>query len=162
MNSFVSRKVTLRYIQINNAPPEKVFPLLCPVREKDWLDGWDYKMIYSKSGFAEEGCVFSTPHHAKNETIWTVTKYDPVNFEIAFVRVSPGDNVVRISIKLEGIDPNATTTFIEYEYTSLSAKQNQYFEQQLGIDFTSSMLWWDKAINYYLETGKKLLKNGKA
>ncbi len=87
MESFTSKKVTLNYKQINNAPLEKVFPLLCPVREKEWLDGWNYKMIYSESGTAEDGCVFTTPSQGEFESIWTVTNYDRANFKIAFVKV---------------------------------------------------------------------------
>ncbi len=159
MDSFESKKVTLSYRQINNALPEKVFPLLCPVREMDWLDGWDYKMIYSKSGVAEEGCVFSTPHHGDEETIWTITKYEPDDFEIAFVRVTPSESVVRISINLERVDVVSTHAFIKYEYTSLSAEQTHYLENNLEKDFKASMLWWEKAINYYLKNGKMLLKS---
>ncbi len=159
MDSFTSKKITLGFKQINNGPPEKVFPLLCPVREKDWLDGWNYKMIYSKSGMAEDGCVFTTPHHGDKETIWTVTKYKPDDFEITFVRVTPGDSVVRISINLERFDVVSTHAFIKYEYTSLSAEQTEYLENDLEKDFQSSMLWWEKAINYYLENSEMLLKN---
>ena len=60
MNSFTSRRVTHEYIQTNAASPERVFPLLCPVREADWIPGWRYKLIYSESGVAELGCIFAT------------------------------------------------------------------------------------------------------
>jgi hypothetical protein len=36
------------------APPEKVFPLLCPVREYDWVEPWKCEMIYTDSGFVED------------------------------------------------------------------------------------------------------------
>ena len=42
------------------APPERVFPLLCPIKEYDWIPQWRCEMIYSKSGVAELGCVFKT------------------------------------------------------------------------------------------------------
>jgi hypothetical protein len=159
MEPFTSKKITLGFKQINNAPPEMVFPLLCPVREKDWLDGWDYKMIYSKSGLIEDGCVFSTPHHGEKETVWLVTKYYPKDFEVAFVRVTPGESVVRISINLERVDKDTTHAFIKYEYTSLNPEQTKYQEDGLERDFQVSMLWWEKAINYYLKNGKMLLKD---
>src|SRR2546427_13050450 len=43
-----ARRVTHEYTQTNDAPPEIVFPLLCPVREADWVPGWQYKMISFK------------------------------------------------------------------------------------------------------------------
>src|SRR5438309_9734446 len=78
-----ARRVTHEYTQTNDAPPEIVFPLLCPVREADWVPGWQYKMIYSKSGVAEAGCVFTTPNGDGTETTWLVTQYDPATFRIA-------------------------------------------------------------------------------
>lgn len=43
---FTARRITRTYHQTINAVPETVFPLLCPVREAEWLDGWQYAMIY--------------------------------------------------------------------------------------------------------------------
>ena len=40
--------------------PEKIFPLLCPTCEYDWIDTWKCRMIYSDSGHAELDCVFKT------------------------------------------------------------------------------------------------------
>ena len=79
---FKSQKITREYRQTINATPEKVFPLLCPVREADWLDGWQYSMIYSESGLVEEGAVFSTPCEGEEDTVWIVTKHDPQKHEM--------------------------------------------------------------------------------
>nr|WP_321405666.1 hypothetical protein [uncultured Carboxylicivirga sp.] len=147
------------YIQTNHASIDKVFPLLCPVREKDWLDGWEYRMIYSKSGVVEENCVFATPHHGESETIWHVTQHDQEKYQIEFVRLTPGENVVRINIRLEAVSENKTHTHITYLYTGLNEKQNHYIQNQLVNDFNSSMLWWETAINYYLKNGKILKKD---
>ena len=68
MSAFDAKRVSHEYTQTNDAPPEKVFPLLCPVREADWVPGWQYRLIYSESGVAEDGCVFSTPNDAGPET----------------------------------------------------------------------------------------------
>ncbi len=47
------------YVQRIDASPEAVFPLLCPVREGEWLEGWaeTCEVIWSASGLAEPGCV---------------------------------------------------------------------------------------------------------
>ena len=62
MNAFKGNRVVHEFTQTNPATPEKVFPLLCLVREDDWLPGWKYRLIYSDSGVAELGCVFTTPN----------------------------------------------------------------------------------------------------
>jgi len=59
------------------APAERVFPLLCPVQEYDWLPAWRCEMVYSDSGVAEEGCVF-TSKITSGET-WLGTRYEPPN-----------------------------------------------------------------------------------
>jgi hypothetical protein len=150
---------TLTYRQLNTGNIKDVFPLLCPVRELDWLDGWQCTLVYSTSGLIEQGCVFTTPHHGKQETTWYVTQYDRANYSVEFVRVTPGESVVKINIVLQAISPDSTEANITYEYTSLSEAQNRFIETELEHEFKRSMMWWEKAINYYLKTGEKLLKN---
>jgi hypothetical protein len=53
--------------------PEEVFPLLCPVREYDWIPDWSCTMVHSTSGVAELGCVFT---RERGET-WITTRYEP-------------------------------------------------------------------------------------
>ena len=54
-----SRKVVSHVMQLAASPGE-VFPLLCPVREYEWIDVWQCEMIHSASGVAEAGAVFRT------------------------------------------------------------------------------------------------------
>jgi hypothetical protein len=85
MENFHALRVAHHFTQTNHAPLNEVFPLLCPVREAEWVPGWSYRLIFSNSCFAEEGCVFATPNDDGVETIWTITDYDARNFRIAFV-----------------------------------------------------------------------------
>ena len=155
---FQAIQKTFAYTQLNSGNIKKVFPLLCPVREKDWLDGWDYKMIYSNSGLIEKDCVFTTPNKHGNDTVWQVTQYDKKNYYIEFLRVTPNINVVKINISLEKINQHQTKTHIIYRYTALNEKENSFIENKLKDEFRKSMKWWEKALNHYLTTGKKLLK----
>ena len=155
---FIAVQKTLTFKQINSAVPEKVFPLLCPLREKDWLDGWDYEMIYSKSGLIEKYCVFSTSHPGEMDTIWHVTQHNPKKFEVEFLRVTPKENVVRINIKLTPVENGKTEAEIAYQYTGLNDKQNEYIKSELELKFEESMRWWEKSINHYLKTGQVLKK----
>jgi len=154
---FTGIQKTFSYTQINNGNIENVFPLLCPVREKDWLDGWNYKMIHSKSGVIEKNCVFTT-QNGELETTWHITQYDKLDYKIEFLRVTPSENVVRINIQLERINKEQTKVFINYQYTALNENQNEFINTELEHSFTKSMEWWEKAINHYLETGNLLKK----
>ena len=100
MSPFEAKRVSHEYTQTNDAPTENVFPLLCPVREAEWVPGWQYRLIYSESGVAEDGCVFSTPNDAGPETVWMVTHYDPAAFTIAYAWVEPGMIATQLRISL--------------------------------------------------------------
>ena len=156
--SYQTSRKEFSYTQINEASPERVFQLLCPVREKDWIDGWEFEIIYSQSGFAEQGCVFSTPHHGSSHTIWYITKHDAKKYEIEFVRVTPNEQVVKIFISLKSIAEDKTQALITYEYTGLNETQVAFIQNGMEAEFIKSMTYWERAINHYLKTGKKLMK----
>jgi len=149
-------QVQKEFVQKHPFPASQVFPLLCPVREKDWLEGWNYRMIHSQSGLAEMGCVFSTSHHGVGETYWMVIHYNPDNYEIGFVRCTPGKNLVRIDIHLKNTSPHSSNTYLTYAYTPLSQEESSLLEEGLDARFEDDMRFWENAINYYLQTGKML------
>jgi len=158
--NFQSKRVTHEYTQTNSASPENVFPLLCPVREADWVPGWQYRLIYSQSGVAEAGCVFITPNEDGSETIWLVTEYDPAAFKIAFAWVNPGSVAAQISIRLEPKSSNETTAYICYAYTGLSERGNREVGRYDTAWFARKMQSWEAAINHYLRTGRKIEAEG--
>jgi len=158
MSEFQGKRVTHEYTQNNVAPPEKVFSLLCPVREADWVPGWQYRLIYSESGVAEGGCVFITPNEDATETTWVVTDYDPATFRIAFVWVNPGLVAAQIRICLSNSSGvlGHTSALIQYTYTGLSTEGNHEVERYDQKWFRHKMQSWEAAINHYLQTGKRI------
>ncbi len=82
------------------AAPEEVFPLLCPVREYDWIPTWRARIVHSESGFAELGCVFTTADDDGPEAVWTVSRYEPDAGVIEFVVVAVGLYVMTLAIAL--------------------------------------------------------------
>ena len=154
MTGFEGKRVAHEYKQHNVAPPEKVFPLICPVREGDWLPGWEYRLIFSQSGVVELGCVFSTPNGNGTETTWVVTEYDPVAFRIAFTWVNPGLVAAQIIVSLERNAQGTSDVRIRYVYTGLSSNGNREVERYSREWFQAKMENWETSINYYLRTGK--------
>jgi len=100
-----------------SAPPERVFPLLCPVREYDWIPAWKCEIIYSKSGHAELGCVFTTDFkdHSGPET-WVVCTYEK-NKQIGFVKTGT-HSITRYNVSLEQTQTGSTIQW-EQEITGL-------------------------------------------
>ena len=172
MNSFKARRVAREYTQTNCASPEKVFPLLCPVREADWIPGWRYELIYSDSGVAELGCVFTTRDSAVESgkysscahehddsslvTTWICTEYDPAAFRIAYVWIKPGLVATELWIQLMATENGATSSHIRFRYTGLSDEGNRLVESYDRQWFEAKMRGWERAIDYYLSTGKMI------
>jgi hypothetical protein len=154
MEPFIARHVVHQFSQTNLAARERVFPLLCPVREAEWVPGWRYRLIYSESGVAEVGCVFTTPNPDGSETVWQVTGYEPDNFAIKFAWVYPGMVAAQIEIRLNVAGEQRTRAHIQYTYTALSAAGNSEVERYDEAWFREKMLAWESAINQYLQTGR--------
>jgi hypothetical protein len=173
MNSFTSRRVAHEYTQTNPASPEKVFPLLCPVREADWIPGWRHKLIYSDSGVAELGCIFTTEDpvvesetyssrsNARDgnspETTWICTDYDPEAFRIAYIWIKPGRVATELWIQLAAAGQDQTHSRIKFRYTGLSLEGNRQVESYDRSWFEAKMRGWETAINHYLTTGQMIL-----
>ncbi len=173
MTAFKSNRVVHEYVQTNLAAPEKVFPLLCPVREADWIPGWRYKLICSESGVAELGCVFTTedptvesekyssrsnPRDANSlETTWICVDYDPTAFRIAYVWIKPARVATELRIQLTAADDGQTRSHIRFRYTGLSPEGNREVESYNQTWFDAKMRGWETAINHYLTAGRMIL-----
>ena len=76
------------YLLEFEADAGEVFPLLCPVRENDWIAGWESvcRVLHSDSGFAEEGCVFSTLIPGEGRAVWLCSDYDRAACRIEYIK----------------------------------------------------------------------------
>ena len=70
------KRVRRRFTQRLVGKPSEVFPLLCPVREVDWIEDWDPLAVFSESGVAERDCIFITAA-SPSDAIWIVTRHEP-------------------------------------------------------------------------------------
>jgi hypothetical protein len=142
-------RLTRTYVQRIEARAEEVFPLLCPVREKEWLPGWDCRMIYSRSGVAERGAVFETAH-AQGLTLWVMTEHIP-SHRIEFTRWQPDGLLVSIEIELGRHHEGDTAVCIAYTYTAVN-DQGQAALASLGeADWLRQMTYWESSMNAWLK-----------
>lgn len=154
MSSFRGQRVTHEFTQTNPATPDKVFPLLCPVREVEWVPGWNHQLIYSDSGVAELGCVFTTiPADISNAKLtWITTDYDPATYRIAYIWIHPEHVLAELRIQLTA-DGEHTLSHIEFRYTGLSEAGNREVATYDHKWFEKRMHGWESAINHYLLHG---------
>ncbi len=157
-SEFKSKRITRKYCQTINAAPEKVFPLLCPVREAEWLDDWQYAMIYSESGLIEEGGVFTTPYEGENDTVWVVTKHNPEKLDVEFTRFTPKSRTCVLRIAVRPKDENSSYVDISYKYTGITPEGNNFIDNFTEEKFLEAITFWEKSMNYFLKTGNRLKK----
>ena len=149
------QRISRSYTQSLGAPPERIFPLLCPVREADWVPDWNPELILSNCGVAEAECVFRTPDSPDN-AIWIITQFDPENYALEMYKVRPNHTVGKLEIALVSDGPGATKADIAYTYTAIGPVGEAFlsdFTEEWYLDF---MVQWEKALNHYLSTGEKI------
>jgi hypothetical protein len=147
------------YAQHLNAPAERVFPLLCPVLEAEWVPGWMPERVISDSGVCEQECIFVTPPESAsepNKAIWIVTKYDAVNLAIEMYKVVPEHTVSKLDILLEDDSGTATIAHVAYEITAIAAAGEKFLKGFTEEWYQGFMKEWQLQLNYYLKTGEKL------
>jgi len=154
MSTFIGKRVVREHVQTNDAAPERVFALLCPVREAEWVPGWEYRLVYSRSGVAELGCVFSTHNEDGSEATWMTIEYEPAR-RIGFVWVWPKMVAARLRFELESAG-GKTHLHAYYEYTGLSEAGNKEVERYTEQWFATKMKKFEAALNHYLATGKMI------
>ena len=134
------------YVQSNHAAPETVFPLLCPVREKEWLPGWEARIVHSICGLAEAGAVFATPH-AQGETVWVITRHEAPR-RVGFVRWQPDGVVAEIDIVLEPDGDARSKVHIRYVFTAV---RGAGVLQAITPAFWQGMMQtWESRMNEFL------------
>jgi hypothetical protein len=148
-------RVAHSYTQSLRAPADAVFPLLCPVREAEWIEGWDPDLVVTGSGAAELDCVFTTGDGA-DAAVWVVTRYDAALGCIEFVKVTPGVTVARISIMVVPDGPDTCRADVTYQHTSLGPEGDRVVAEFTADAYTTFMRTWESRLNHYLATGEML------
>ncbi|MBU1002817.1 MAG: hypothetical protein KKE73_09870 [Proteobacteria bacterium] len=137
------------------APPEQVFPLLCPVLEYDWIPYWDCRMVHSSSGVAEKDCVFETDLPDRGHEIWICTRYEPPH-NIEYVRWSSRGLVRRLTITLGASQDQTTSMLWETSATPLTPEGKAMVERMAQGQYGQEILLVENLLRHYLATGTML------
>lgn len=154
MKVVAPHRATRTYTQRLAAPAARVFPLLCPVREADWIVGWDPPLVVSSSGVAERDCVFITrsqPHDA----IWYVTRHEPEAGFVEMLKITPGVTACRLTIELRDA-PGGCEADVTYSHTSLGPEGDAFVDAFTEEHYRGFMQDWERRLNHYLRAGAPL------
>lgn len=147
-------RATRSYTQHLVRPPAAVFPLLCPVREADWVPGWDPILVVSESGVAERDCVFTTPASG-SAAIWYVTRHEPEAGFVEMIKIVPDVTACRLTIQLTAT-PGGTDAVVTYSHTSLGPAGDAFVAAFTEEAYREGMREWEAEINHYLQHGTML------
>lgn len=147
-------RATRTYTQRLVAPPERVFPLLCPVREADWIEGWEPQAVFSESGVAEPDCVFLTDAET-GHAIWYITRHEPRNGFIEMLKITPAVTACKLTIQLRSAT-NGSEATISYSHTSLGPAGDALVASFTEEHYRQFMRDWELRINHYLTHGTVL------
>lgn len=148
-------RTVLRHTMHLDAPPEAVFPLLCPVREYEWIEPWTCELVYTRSGVAEPDCVFRTdfPDDGPPDT-WVVSRHEPPA-RIEFVRVNPL-RAMRYSITLAPEGSGRTRAEWQQVITGLGEEGDRLVAGLDDAAFVEEMRTLERLLNHFLATGERL------
>lgn len=148
-------RTTLRHTLHAAGTPEAVFPLLCPVREYEWIEGWECELVFSESGKAELGCVFHTafPQDGPEDT-WVVSRYEPPH-AIEFVRVN-ALRAIHYAIYLDRAEDGRSAWIWSQTLTGLTDEGDALVASADAAAFAEKIAGIERKLNHFLATGTML------
>ena len=130
--------------------PEAVWPLLCPVREYEWIAHWECELLHSASGVNELGCVFRTAFPAEGgPEVWVTSRFEPCE-RLEFVRVNER-RAIRFVI---GLRPEGAGTRLRWTHhvTALDAAGRAGLAGRAET-FAQQIRMLESMLGHYLATG---------
>lgn len=158
MNKVPGKRLSTEYKIIIASPVDVIFPLLCPVEELKWINGWKYDLIYSESGKNENNCIFAEymtgPHFLGKQiiepTIWTTTKYDTLNHIIHFLIINTFSHI-KLEIELLKYDDIKTELKWNMITTSVNELGNSLMNDEMLNKMNLMLMFLSDLLKKYCE-----------
>ncbi|HTP59603.1 MAG TPA: SRPBCC family protein, partial [Spirochaetia bacterium] len=128
----------MRHFSIG-AAPDAIFPLLCPVREYEWIPSWSCQMAWSESGVAELNAIFHTRGPLRTRIVWTLVTYDPPRC-VEYLLVAARHMVVRLSISLVPAPADTTEVTWKMLFTATSSLGKKLLASQFSEEKYGQMI----------------------
>lgn len=148
------RATRCRTIEVDGEA-DKVFALLCPVLECDWLESWDPDIVYSDSGVAEPECVFVSDD-GERKSIWIITDHDADARRVRMVKTTPGFTVCLLEIDVEPRGGQRSALTVRYSFTALSPEGERFVAGYTDAAYDEIMSMWQRALDHYDAEGTAL------
>jgi len=135
---------------------EKVFPLFGPIEEMKWAPGWNPEIIYSTTGVVDEHMIFKTKGKFEEEEdyTWVVSQFAPEHFSITY-SIHTKERIWFVNVTCS-TQRDKTIAKVKYTFTGLTNRGNVRNKMALEKMFENNLKDWEKAINHYIYTGRKI------
>jgi hypothetical protein len=141
-----------RHVMHLSAPPSAVHPLLCPVREGEWIPGWQATLHRSDSGVAEAGCVFTTPGTGGPDWVWMIVVHLPEHLRFAIHAPESHATILDLHLESEG---GGTRLAWTYDLVPLTPA-GEAFVAGYATRFPIAMALLERRLAHFLATGTML------
>jgi hypothetical protein len=149
-------RVSHVYEQHLAATPDRVLPLLTPLGERAWASGWEPDLRWEPQG-GGAGTLFVTRHHTGHpDTVWVLDTWEPGAGHVHYLHVTPGSDVTEIDIRLRPEGKDRTVATVRYTWTALGEPGVALVRSKTPESYRRFMQEWERELNHYLTTGKKL------
>jgi hypothetical protein len=148
---FTALRKVQEYDRLFEAEPEKLFPLLCPAREADWIPGWTCDLIYTTTGYVQPDCIFKTgSDNPFGAGTWVIYDHEP-DKRLQLVMTS-ADMVLQMRIAVSPAPGGGTHGRWTLTMTGLTPEGNSAIEALPDQDPHFIALL--DCLDHYLKTGE--------
>ncbi len=140
------------------APPERAFPLACPIREKEWIEGWSAQVVCSSTGVAELGAIFRT-RIAVGE-LWVTSRHEPEAFRVEYVIFAGRHAVLKFDVAFEPTASGASRLSIVRTYTGIDVlgRRRVLALDEDGVRRENEQI--ARQLDHFVRTGEMLSTGG--
>jgi hypothetical protein len=126
-------------------PLARALELFTPQGERWWAKDWDPAWHWPPDGATRVGMVFTTDHGGEH-TIWTMTRHEPANGFVEYVRTTPGSRVGIVRVQCSAVSERATRVEVGYEITALTDAGREMLATLDEAAFAAFIESWREAI----------------
>ena len=159
MNPGDAKRAVLSHTMHLAVSAADVFPLLCPMREYDWIEHWRCEVLHTESGVAERGCVFRTDFPDGGRETWTVCRHEPPH-GISFVRTGMRRTTL-YDIDLTDEADGGCSLVWRQDITGLEESAGRGLAVPNEAGYAERMRLLERMLGHYLATGT-MLRTGAA
>ncbi|MCE1164176.1 MAG: hypothetical protein LWX07_02100 [Bacteroidetes bacterium] len=134
-----------------NFPKEKIFPLLCPKLEEEWIPGWECEVLYSLSGFNEKGGIFRTTKPYNTGLLWYTNEFSLEKGKVEFVIFAGNKFILEYDIEVEEVTKEQCRITFTQHFKEISEEGAALIISYKQDDFQSKLDVLGGLIEKYLD-----------